>query len=241
MKKILLATLFALLPLTSGAVDLPAYPFIHVNGYGAAVVIPDIGTVEFEIAAQDGDPAVALATVQARIDDIRAVMQQLGVAEADLEMRDIRRDIRRDIQKTDQPGAPLYELRCSVKLTVRNLSNWKMLVQPLLDKPNLDGFMTGFDSSEREKIEIGLMGDAIRMARRKAEGVAAGLGRKLGAVSAVSTGELKNLTRAMNLSPSEFNNYRGNQERRAPADRAELVTVTSLKLQQPVDVIFRIQ
>lgn len=237
MKKILLASLFSLLPFAAGAAELPAYPFIHVSGYGAAVVMPDVGTVEFEIAAQDADPAVVLATVQARIDDIRALMQQLGVAEADLEMR----DIRREIKKTDQPGAPIHDLRCSVKLTVRNLSNWKKMVQPLLDKPNLDGFMTGFDTSEREKIEIELMSDAIKMARRKADGVAAGLGRKVGAVSGVSTGELKNLTRAMNLSPNEFNNYRGNQERRPPADRAELVTVTSIKLQQPVDVIFRIK
>ena len=237
MKKIVLASLLAMLPLVASAAELPAYPFIHVNGYGSAVVMPDVGTVEFEIAAQDADPALALKTVATRIDEIRTLMQQFGVAEADLEMR----DIRRDIKKTDQPGAPIYDLRSSVKLTVRNLSNWKKMVEPLLDKPNLDGFMTGFDSSEREKIEIELMGDAIKMARRKAEGVAAGLGRKVGAVSGVSAGELKNLTRAMNLSPSEFNNYRGGQERKPPADRAELVTVTSIKLQQPVDVIFRIK
>ena len=237
MNKIFLASLFALLPLTSTAAELPSYPFIHVSGYGSAVVMPDVGTVEFEIAAQDLDPAAALTIVEARIEEIRVLMQQLGVAPADLEMRDIRRDIKRG----EQPGAPFHELRSSVKLTVRNLANWKMLVQPLLDKPNLDGFMTGFDSSERGRIEIELMGDAIKMARRKADGIAAGFGRKVGAVSGVSTGELKNLTRAMNLSPMEFNNYRGNQERRPPADRAELVALTSIKLQQPVDVIFRIK
>jgi uncharacterized protein YggE len=233
MKKIVLAGLFSLLPLFAGAAELPAYPFIHVSGYGSAVVMPDVGTVEFEIAAQDADPAVALKVVQERIDEIRALMQQLGLPEADLEMRDIRREMKK--------GESVYDLRSSVKLTVRNLANWKMMVQPLLDKPNLDGFMTGFDSSEREKIEIDLMGDAIRMARRKADGVAAGFGRKVGAVAGVSTSELKNLTRAMNLSPLEFSNYRGNQERRPPADRAELVTVTTIKLQQPVDVIFRIK
>lgn len=237
MNKIFLASLFALLPLHAGAAELPAYPFIHVSGYGAATVMPDLGTVEFEIAAQDADPAAALKLVEARVEEIRALMTQLGVAETDLEIR----DIRRELKKAELPGAPIHDIRCSVKLTVRNLSNWKMLVQPLLDKPNLDGFMTAFDSSEREKIEIELMSDAIRMARRKADGVAAGFGRKVGAVSGVSTGELKNLTRAMGLSPAEFNNYRGNQERRPPADRAEMVTVTSLKLQQPVDVIFRIK
>lgn len=237
MNKIFLASLIALLPLTSGAAELPSYPFIHVSGYGSAVVIPDVGTVEFEIAAQDPDPAAALKIVEASIDEIRGLMQQLGVAPADLEMR----DIRREMKKTEQSAALVYDLRTSVKLTVRNLANWKMVVQPLLDKPNLDGFMTGFDSSQRGKIEVELMGDAINMARRKADGVAAGFGRKVGLVAGVSTGELKNLTRAMNLSPLEFNNYRGNQERQAPANRAELVTVTSIKLQQPVDVIFRIK
>lgn len=233
MKRIFLAGAIAMLSVCAVAAELPAYPFIHVSGYGSAVVMPDVGTVEFEIAAQDADPAVALKVVQERIDEIRALMQQLGLPEADLEMRDIRREIKK--------GESVYDLRSSVKLTVRNLANWKTMVQPLLDKPNLDGFMTGFDSSEREKIEIELMGDAIKMARRKADGVAAGFGRKVGAVTGVSTSELKNLTRAMNLSPVEFNNYRGNQERRPPADRAELVTVTTIKLQQPVDVIFRIK
>lgn len=237
MNKIFLASLFALLPLTSVAAELPSYPFIHVTGYGAAAVLPDVGTVEFEIAAQDPDPAAALQMVQARIEEIRVLMQQLGVAPADLIMR----DIRREMKKTEQSGAPIYDLRTSVKLTVKNLANWKMLVQPLLDKPNLDGFMTNFDSSERGKIEIELMGDAISTARRKADGIAAAFGRKVGAVSGVSTGELKNLTRAMNLSPTEFNNYRGNQERPPAADRAELVAVTSIKLQQTVDVIFRIK
>ena len=119
MEKVFLASLIALLPYAAGAAELPAYPFIHVNGYDAAVVMPDVGRVEFEIASQAADPTVALATVQARIDEIRALMQQLGVAEADLEMR----DIRRDIKKREQPGAPIHDLRCSVKLTVRNLSN----------------------------------------------------------------------------------------------------------------------
>jgi uncharacterized protein YggE len=237
MKRLILASLMACLSFTTSAADLPAYPFIHVSAYSSTVLMPDVGTVEFEIAAQDADPALALKTVETRIDEIRALMQQLGVAEADLEMR----DIRREMKKEEQGGAQFYDLRSSVKLTVRNLNNWKMLVQPLLDRPNIDGFMTGFDSSQRPKVEIELMGEAIRIARRKADGVAAGLGRKVGAVTGVSTEELKNLSRAMNLSPVEFSNYRGNQERKAPVDRAELVTVTTIKLQQPVDVIFRIQ
>lgn len=237
MKKIMLASLFALLPFTAIAAQLPAYPFIHVSGQASAILMPDVGTVDFEIAAVETDPAVALKLVETRVEEIRALMQQFGVAEGDLEIRDIRREMKRG----DQPGVSIYDLRCGVKLTVRNLSNWKAIVSPLLEKSNLDGFMTGFDSAERPKIEIELMGEAIKMARTKADGVAAGFGRKVGAVSGVSTGELKNLTRAMNLSPVEFNNYRGNQERKPPADRAELVNVTTMKLMQPVDVIFRIK
>jgi uncharacterized protein YggE len=106
--------------------------------------------------------------------------------------------------------------------------------------PNLDGFMIVFDTTQREKIEMELASDALRIARRKAEGIAAGLGRKLGAASAVSTGDLKNLTRAMGLAPNDAAS-RSSSSQRIGTERADLLTVMSLKFAQPVDVIYRLK
>jgi len=59
-------------------------------------------------------------------------------------------------------------------------------------------------------------------------------------VGGVSPGELKNLTRAMNLSPSELN-LRNARSRDAGADRTELLAINLLRLAQSVDVLFRIK
>ncbi|MES2018986.1 MAG: SIMPL domain-containing protein [Pseudomonadota bacterium] len=234
MNKIFLAGACLLFSFTAAAGELPAYPFIHVNGTGMATVMPDIGAIDFEIIARDADPALAMQVVATRAAEIRALLQGAGLADDSADIR----DMRKDLSKAD-PAVVAYEIRCSVKLRITDLSKWKSIVAPLLDMPNLDGFMTVFDTSDRLKVEMELMADAIKMARRKGEGIAAGFGRKLGAVGGVSSGELKNLTRAMNLTPADFN-YRDG-DRREQADRGELLAVTALKLAQPVDVIFKLK
>ena len=232
-KQALLAGLMAAIACTVQAAELPAYPFIHVSGSNEIRVRPDLGQVDFEIAASDPDAARALQLVENRIAEIRGVMGAAGIGADDLEVRDPRQDI-----KKGDPAVVAYEIRCGVKLVVRDLAKWKAAVGPLLGMQNLDGFMTGFDTTERAKVEAALMGEAIQMARRKGETIAAGFGRKLGPVSGVSVGELKNLTRSMNLTPSELF-----QRGRAPEGppREDILMVTSLKLSQGVDVIFRIK
>jgi uncharacterized protein YggE len=233
-KKIVLSSLFALLPFGAGAAELPAYPFIHVSATGTMAIMPDVGEIEFEITARDADAAVAVQTVAARVAEVRALMTEAGVADDSLEVR----DMRKEIMKGD-PAAVVYEIRCGVKVTVSDLSKWKAVVAPLLDKPNLDGFTTTFDSSQRLKVEAELMAQAIRLARAKADAIAAGFGRKVGAVSGVSNSELKNMTRAMNLAPFDY--FQRGGARRDEGDRTELLMVNLMKLAQPVDVIFRIK
>ena len=234
-QKILLACACAMLPLAAQAAEMPAYPFIHVSGAGMVYVMPDSGEIDFEIAAQDADPAAALQLVATRVAEVRALLQDAGIDGADVEIRDMRKDM-----KKNDAGVVSYDIRCGVKVMVKDLSKWKAVMQPLLDKPNLDGFMTVLDTSQRGKVEAALMADAIKDARAKAEGIAAGFGRKLGAVGGVSPGELKNLTRAMNLSPSELN-LRNARSRDAGADRTELLAINLLRLAQSVDVLFRIK
>jgi len=232
-KHLVLACLWAALPCAASASGLPSYPFIHASGFGSATVMPDLGQIDFEIAARDADPALAVQVVETRAAEIRALLDEQGIGPDAAEFRDLRKDMR----NTD--AGLVYDVRCGVKLTVRDLAKWRLVVAPLLDKPNLDGFMTVFDTSERARIELELMQDAVKSARRKAEGMAAAFGRKLGAVNAVSSGELKNLTRAMNLAPSDYGRYSGGKQ--TETGRAELLAINALKLAQPVEVIFRIR
>lgn len=215
----------------ASAADLPAYPFIHVDATGFTAAPPDIGQLDFEINAVHADPAQALRVMDERAAQIRAIVEQAGLSLDDVSVR----DIRTEMTKGDTPS---YDMRAGVKIIVRDVSRWKALVEPILALPNLDGFMTAFDITSRAQIEDGLMADAIRQARRKADVMAAALGRKVLSVGGVSTGPIKNLARSMELAPSDYR-----EERRAgsQATRGELIAVTAIKLAQPVDVIFRLK
>lgn len=222
---------------SAAASDLPAYPFVHASGTGATSVIPDVGEIDFEIIAHDSDPAAARAVVESRIAQIRALAEGLGVPAEDVAIRDIRKDVKKG---TDADGAtPSYDLRSGVNIKVADLSKWAGLVGPLIDMPNLDGFATSFDTTEREKVETDLVALAMNTARRKAAAMAKGAGMKLGAVTAVTLGDLKNLSRAMGLAPNDMR-YSGSGTRSA-YNRKDLLSIDIIKLAQPVDMIFRLK
>lgn len=236
-KKLAIAAAIAFASATAGAGDLPSYPFIHANGIAQTIAIPDIGEVDFEIIATDADPGVACGVVDTRIAQIRAVGDSVGMPAEDIETRDVRREINKAASAT--AGVDVYDIKVGVHVKVRNLTVWATFLSPLLDMPNLDGFMSEFGSSEKDSIEAALLAEAVKDARRRAIGMAAGFGKKLGEVTAVTSGQLSNLTRAMGLSPKDIFYQRG--AGRALSPKKDMLMIESLKFAQPVDVIFRIR
>lgn len=237
LKKIVATAVLVLLPVIASASDLPDYPFIHASGNGSIYVPPDTGEVDFEVAAYGADPAEARKVVEARAAEVRALVASLGLADADVEIRDIRKEIRKP--DPAQPGVVLYDIKCGVHIKVRDLSKWRELVSPLINMPNLDAFMAGFDTSRRKQVEAELTAEAIKVAQNKAEAIAAGFGRKLGPVTAVSTGDLKNLTRSMGLAASDP--FRSRSAGQTSYDREGLLMINTMTMGQSVDVIFRIK
>lgn len=236
LKKLALACVIAVGSGAAPASQLPDYPFIHVSATADVRLPADIGTMDFDIAATDADPAAARATVEARVAAIRTLVEQLKLPVDDIEIRDVRQDIAKP-----QPGATatMYDLRCSVHLNVRDMSQWEALAKGVMGMANLDGFAVAFDTATREAAEAELMADSIRQARKRAEVIAAGMGRKLGPVAAVSPGPLKNLGNAMGLVAADFAARR--DARAQKIDPASLAAIAPLKLSQSVDVIFRIK
>ena len=234
-KKFAVIAALACAPIAASASPLPNYPFIHVTGTASLNVLPDIGEIDFEIVAADPDPAVARSIVETRIAEIRALLEEQGVPLDDLETRNVRQEV-----LEGEPGAvQLYEVRCAVHLNIRELGKWRDIVGPLLGAANLDGFSTAFGTLGRDKIEADLTAEAIRNARRRAEAIAAGFKRKLGRVTAVTSGSLKNLGASMGLVQADFMFRRDTQV--AAKDRRDLLMPEILKFAQQVDVIYRIE
>ena len=240
-----IAFMLALLPLTplgAQAADLPAYPFIHVSGEGFVMAPPDMGEIDFDVSAYDADSAAAVAVVRARIDEIRAMLvEQSGPADGDgaaaMEVSDMRKEMRKSANP-DPVAAPDYDIRSTVHIVVRDLTKWRPIIQALLDKPNIDHMSTTFGKSDRLKIEQELTVAAITDAKRRAEGMAAAFGKQVGPVAAISSGQLRNLTKALGLMPTDiYNSGRDKQ----PSSEKDFLSVTVLRWTQNVDMIFRIK
>jgi uncharacterized protein YggE len=228
-KPLVVVLALALLPSAGQASSLPDYPFIHTAGEGFAMIAPDMGEIDFDITAFNADPAAAAATVAERAAQVQALMVD---SESTATLRDTRKEMR--TAEAD------YAIRSSVHIVVRNLGNWRPLMQALLALPNVDHMSTTFGRTDREKVEQELTANAVKDALRRAEAMAAGFGKKVGAVSAISSGQLRNLTNAVGLMPGDLY-YRSNRTvDAAPADK-DFLAIEALRWSQTVDVIFRIK
>ena len=237
-KRRLLSIVFACLPICALAGDLPAYPFIHATGTAYSFVTPDLGEIDFDVSVFDPSPEAATALVQTRITEIKALLAEQGLAEAaaGIEVRDVRKEIRKGAEQ--DPANPQYLIKASVHVNVGDLSKWPAVMRPLLAMPNLDAFAVTFGATQRIRIEEELMAEAVMDAQRKADSMARGFGKRVGAVAGISSDQLKNLGNAVGLVPSDRYNRANSRQRQNPDD---MLMVTSLKMAQTVDALFRIK
>ena len=236
-KKLALAV--ALLPLAVHASNLPDYPFIHTSGEAMQRIVPDLGEIDFDISAYDADPALAVALVATRAEQVRALLASAD-PEAVTEIHNMRKEMRKP-EPGEASGAQAYDIRSSVHIAVNDLGKWRAIMQGLLDMPNIDHMATTFGRKDREQTEQELSAAAVKDARRRADAIAAGFGKKAGAVTAVTSGQLRNLTGSIGLMPGDTYFRRDARAAAAqPADK-DFVSYDLLSWSQTVDVIFRIK
>lgn len=238
LKKSLCAVVLALASLQgAAAAELPSYPFLHARGTGFMYVAPDMAEIDFDVSAYDANAEAAVAVVQERVLEIRALLAGQGVPDADVEVRDMRRQIRKASVTASDPE---YDIKCSIHVVVRDLGKWREIMMPLLKMQNLDAFAATFGLKERAKLEAELTQQAVREATARADAMAKGFGKRVGAVAGVSSDEIKNITRSIGLAPVDWpRNSNSANTRRNEQDPADLLMVSAIKMSQSVDVLFR--
>jgi uncharacterized protein YggE len=227
----------ALTLLASGAhaSDLPAYPFVHTSGSANINVLPDVGEIDLELASGDQDSEAAWTAVETRLADVRTLLAQQGLAAADIDVQSIVRTARK--QDGAAPAAPPgFDTRCTMHLTVRDLSTWAGLVGPLLKMPGVTEFSVTFSRSDRRQIETELVASALADARHKADNLARGAGRQLGQANGIAVVPIRNLSTTFGFSSAE--GYRQSGRRKEQGDPT---LVAAIRLVQEVDVIFKLK
>lgn len=224
------------------ASSIPAYPFAHVNGSSYRVEMPDIASIDFQIVAEGNDPEAARATIDARMTEVRELMQKLSIDVEDMQVREVRQGVRK---QRAADGIPVYELSCDVKINLRNVANWPALAGGLLGKPNLDSFAADFDLSTMNKVTDEMVAEAVLDARHQAEIMATASGRRLGPAMAITSDAIKKLGTNLGLERDEFRGERKQGRRPANQSAAEIdrdvfIMVQMLKLRQSVDMVYRL-
>ncbi|CAH0173203.1 hypothetical protein SRABI118_01047 [Massilia sp. Bi118] len=224
------------------ASTIPDYPFVHVNGSTFRMEMPDIASLDFQVVAAGADPVAARAEIDARMAEVRELLQKLSIDPEDMQVREVRQGVRKE-RAAD--GTPVYELSCDVKINLRNVANWPALAGGLLGKPNLDSFAADFDLSTMDKVTDEMVGEAIADARHHAEVMATAAGRRLGPAMAMTPDALKKLGTNLGLERDEFRPERKASRRVANQSAAEIdrdvfMMVQVLKLRQSVDMVYRL-
>jgi len=225
------------------ASPIPDYPFAHVNGSSYRVEMPDIASLDFQVVAEGTDPAAARATIDARMAEVRELMQRLSIDDEDMQVREVRQGLRK---QPAADGQAVYELSCDVKINLRNVANWPALAGGLLGKPNLDSFAADFDLSTMNKVTDEMVAEAVVDARHQAEVMATAAGRRLGPAMAMTSDAIKKLGTNLGLERDEFRGERRQARRPANQSAAEIdrdvfIMVQALKLRQSVDMVYRLE
>jgi uncharacterized protein YggE len=227
--------------MTAYASELPQYPFIHAKGSAYLIVAPDMGEIDFDIHAEDAEPDAVVAAVRSRIEEVTQLLAGQGVSADDFEVRSVAKSMTKAVKGEGQ--IDVYVVKCAVHIVVRDLRKWRDILSPLLSKPNIDGLEVTFGTTDRAKVTHQLIAGAIKDAQDSAEAMASGFGKHVGPVTAVTTGELKNLSASIGLVPGDlyFKDAEHGSGQSASGGPDALLNIAVLKMAQSVDVIFRVK
>lgn len=212
------------------AAEFPDYHFVHTSGEAFMYVTPDNSEIVFDLRTSDPNPELAFSRINERIAQLQALMAAQALPDA-LSISDVKRE-----QLAAKDGNPeAAQMKCSVRIKVDDLSKWKAVIAPVLNMPDVDKLSVFFDTTQREDIDNQLLVEASKNARKRADVIARAFGRQLTTASAISDGQLRNLTASIGLVTS--NGLANRQKRLEPA--ADLTGITVMKFAKGVDVVYR--
>jgi uncharacterized protein YggE len=225
----LFALLFWFFGAPSYGAEFPDYNFIHVTGEAYVHVPPDRGQIFFDLRIRDTDAATATARLEAQLNEIQQLVDTFP-GSTFIDLGELKRDVMTGADQTE-----LIVLRRNIRIDVDDLNLWKQVLSPLLLMPDLDKLSLFFDTSKREEVENQLAAEAGRNARSRADFLAKSFGRKVTFASAITEGQLKNLSSAIGLVTSNGTVNRTKKMAQA-VDTTDIIT---LRFTKSVDVIFR--
>ena len=162
----------------------PAMSYITVEGKGKVMGKPDIGKIQLTVVSEGATPTDATGDGTKKYDALLAAVKGLGVTADDLKTTNYSLYPRyRWEQETGKQLIDAYELRQSLEVKVRNLSNMGKVISAATDSGanQIDGLSLDIDN--REALLADARKQGIAEAKAKAGVLAASLGVELGEIT----------------------------------------------------------
>lgn len=165
----------------------PTARVITVSGLGNARGEPDLARLTIGVNVAEEEISEAVNESNRIIDDVTAVLRDLGVAESDIQTSNfsIWTEEQWDPETGQRREERLYRVDSTVQITVRQVDTVGEILQAAIDAGanNIYGLSFGIDDASGLAAEARL--GALQNAREKAEAIAAELGVELGEVQSV--------------------------------------------------------
>ena len=170
---------------------LPEFPFIGVRGEAEIDVKPDVVKLRFDVVAFSEKPGEALQQTQQRSSQLVALAEELGIPKENIESYGlVNETIRQSNRKNGyQPTEILgYEVSQSFSIKMTQLDKYSIFIDRLIALGNVTRVTPSFDVQNRDEIRRGLIAEASKDARQKAEALANAMGVRIKSVFAINQG-----------------------------------------------------
>lgn len=179
--------LAAALLTTARAATIPDYPFVYVKGEAQASVPPDLADVSFSVLAEGPDAASGERIVESRVNDILKILHTAGVTDERMDVS----GLTKEAVTTDDSENKLivirgYRISRQFSVKIVGLKNWPQIAAHLLQLQNVTDVQVTFGRSDAKRIEAGLLDEAAKDARQRAQRLALSFGQHAGPVMALS-------------------------------------------------------
>jgi len=175
---------------------------MSVSGTGRVTVIPDIATVNVGVRTEADAVQDALDGNIAQANAISQVLQELGIAEEDIQTSNFNiYPAERYDPLTGQTEGQYFVVENTVNVTVRDLSNLGEVLSAVVEAGANTIYGINFNVEDREAAVAEARELAIQDAKAKAESIAEEAG--------VSLGDLMNISVYSGSTPVTYNNAKG--------------------------------
>lgn len=223
----------------ASASSLPDYPFLFETGSADIEIAPDMATIDISISHRGRDPSKIFSVVNSSVAVILDDFTKFKVPQADIDASEVQRtvDLSRTIQ--DKSAPTNYVISRHVRVRLRDLSIWPVLMADLAKIENIESLSSDFQTSAQKSIGEELELRAARNAEARARRIAESFGRKLGAVMAISRTPFNALERT--FTEGESGNYAPPPPFIPPTDSAvNLHVPAKITLSRSLNVLFKL-